>query len=308
MPADITDLYPVVQRALGVDFSHIRISPLAGGITNLNYHVIVAGNNFVLRVPGKDTNLLGIDRANEVQNQRVASEVGAAPEVVAYIEPEGYTISRFVVGKGIPANAMRELSMLERVCTSLHRFHDGPAFAGEFNPFRVCESYRTLALNHGIRGPSNLDLLFDIAVEIEKVCSNDSPIFTRPCHNDLLNENFIDDGLRIWVLDWEYAGMGDVYFDLANLAGHHQLNDEDERLLLTVYFGRYRAGDHARLKLLRIMSDFREAMWGFVQQGLSTIDFDFSNYAEAFFSRLMSQISDERYKQWLELAARQTIR
>jgi thiamine kinase-like enzyme len=116
----------------------------------------------------------------------------------------------------------------------------------------------------------------------------------RPCacHNDLLNANFISDGDGLWIVDWEYAGMGDPFFDLGNFAVNHELDEEGEHALLAAY-GR---DDHTTLVLMRFMSDFREAMWGVVQQGISELDFDFRVYAEEHFERLERTAAERRFR------------
>ena len=106
-----------------------------------------------------------------------------------------------------------------------------------------------------------------------------APVELRPCHNDLLNANFIDDGERIRIVDWEYAGMGDPFFDLGNFSVNHDLTPDEDAILLAAYEGEVRKPRAARLLLMRIVSDFREAMWGVLQQGISTLDVDFVAYA-----------------------------
>jgi thiamine kinase-like enzyme len=122
----------------------------------------------------------------------------------------------------------------------------------------------------------------------------------RPCHNDLLIGNFLDEGHTLRILDWEYAGMGDPYFDLANFSTNHELDESGDRMLLEAYFGEYREQDFARLRLMRIMSDFREAMWGVVQQGLRTTDTDYEAYAGQYFDRLRRRATDPQYRRWIE--------
>ena len=107
-----------------------------------------------------------------------------------------------------------------------------------------------------------------------------------PCHNDLLNANFLDDGERLRIVDWEYAGMGDRFFDLANFSINHELDAAQSEALLAAYFGEVRTPDAQALELMRFMSDFREAMWGVVQSAVSELDFDFDAYATEHFERL----------------------
>ena len=106
-----------------------------------------------------------------------------------------------------------------------------------------------------------------------------------PCHNDLLNANFLDDG-EIKIVDWEYAGMGDRFFDLANLSVNQEFGAAEDEILLTSYFGETTAASMASLGMMKFMSDFREAMWGVLQSGISELDFDFNGYAVRHFDRL----------------------
>ena len=126
------------------------------------------------------------------------------------------------------------------------------------------------------------------------------PLRPRPCHNDLLNGNFIDDGTRIRILDWEYAGMGDIFFDLGNFAVQHEFTVEQDDILLYAYFGNPTDSQHAHLKLMKIMSDLREAMWGVVQVGVSKLDFDYVGYAQKYFDRYEASIKGNEYQRWLK--------
>lgn len=304
MHVEVSRLQTVVSRALGRDSSRLSISPMPGGLTNINYRVDTDGEGFVLRIPGMNTSLLGINRKDELHNQRVASSLGVAPEVIAYIEPEGYILSRFVSGVGFSREAMQYPSTIERVCQSLLRFHNGPPFSGNFDVFAVCEQYRSLARKSGIQGPSDLDEMFRIAYQIESACYHAISREPRPSHNDLLNENFLYEGTRVWILDWEYSGMGDPFFDLGNFAANQQLDPNSEEFLLRCYFGKYTQTDHARLKLFRIMSDLREAMWGVAQQALSALEFDFAKYAAEFVARVRGQMSGPDYARSLDLVSK----
>ena len=258
------------------------IEPLAGGITNRNFRVQVRDETFVLRIGGEDTQLLGIDRQSEHAASRVAAELGLAPEVVAFLEPEGYLVTRFVEG---------EVGNVEvpQVGAALRRLHDGPAIPSRFDSFRVVETYRAIAQERGVDVPSRYGWASEISDRIEEHRRGEPP---RPCHNDLLNANFISDGDRLWIVDWEYAGMGDPLFDLGNFAVNHELDADGERALLDSYGSE----DVEALTLMRFMSDFREAMWGVVQQAISTLDFDFRAYADEHFERLERTAADRRFR------------
>ena len=264
----------------------VSVEPLGGGITNRNFRVEAAGEEFVLRIGGKDTELLGIDRVAEHAASCVAADLGLGPEVVAFVEPEGYLVTRYVDGEVGKVD-------LERVGAALRRLHDGPALPARFDSFRVVEAYRATAHERGVAVPSAYPRAKEIADRIERRRSGTT---LRPCHNDLLSANFIDDGIRLWLVDWEYAGMGDPFFDLGNFAVNNELREEGENELLAAYG----SDDAEALVLMRFMSDFREAMWGIVQLAISELDFDFKAYAEEHFERLARTAADPRFLKALQ--------
>ena len=275
----------------------VEIEPLGGGITNRNFRVEVDGRSYVLRIGGKDTEVLGIDRRAEFRAASVAASLGVGPEVVAFVEPEGYLVTRFIEGTPAPPEEIRRTEVLGEVARLLRRVHEGPVIPARFDSFRVVEAYRASAIAYGVDVPAAYDEAKVIADRIE---AGLGPQPTVPCHNDLLNANFIrsPDGIRI--VDWEYAGMGDRFFDLANFSVNHELSEPESDLLLEAYFGELRPPDRENLRLMRFMSDFREAMWGVVQQGISELDFDFVAYANEHFDRLERTASDPSFIAALE--------
>ena len=150
--------------------------------------------------------------------------------------------------------------------------------------------------------PLEYDLAAAVGRRIEAALLAD-PLELRPCHNDLLNANFIDDGERIRIIDWEYAGMGDPFFDLGNFSINHELTPAEDEILLAAYDGEVRDRRLARLTLMRVVSDFREAMWGVLQQGISTLDVDFVAYATAGFDRLLANAETDRFERALREVA-----
>ena len=245
---------------------------------------------------GNDTHLLGISREVEHAATVAAAGVGVGPEVVAFIRPEGYLVTRFIEGAPVSDAAVHEGETLVRVADSLRRIHDGPPIPGLFIPLRIVEAYRALAVARGVPIPVEYELANAIGRRIELACLAD-PLELRPCHNDLLNANFIDDGSRIRIVDWEYAGMGDPFFDLANFSVNHALAPDEDAALLAAYAGGVVAVPRlARLTVMRVVSDFREAMWGVLQQGISTLEVDFVAYAGEHFDRLLANASTPRFE------------
>ena len=263
---------------------------LGGGITNHNVKVTLDdGSQYVLRIVGENTDLLGINRYVEYEASLAAAAVGVGPDVFTFVEPEGYLVTRFIAGSIVPIESMQEPEAIRRVAQALRAVHAGPALATRFDSFRIIEDYRSVAFREGAEVPAAYATARQFARRIETARG---AIPERPCHNDLLNANFIDDGSRIRIVDWEYAGMGDVFFDLANFSINHSFDEDAQARLLEAYFGSVRPEHTRALTLMRFMSDFREAMWGVVQNAVSTLDFDFRAYADDHFARL-ERIADE---------------
>ena len=256
---------------------------LGGGITNHNVKVVRPDGIYVLRVAGRDTDLLGIDRTVELAATRAAAAAGIGPEVVDFVEPEGWLVTGFVDGKIPPPERLREPAELQRVAAALRAFHQGPPIPGRFQALEVVEAYRDTALERGGTLPDAFTRAHELARQIAARRADQQP---RPCHNDLLNANFIDDGERLVIVDWEYAGMGDPFFDLANFSINHELDVDGRAQLLAGYAGDASPAALATLDLMRFMSDFREAMWGVVQGVVSELDFDFEAYAAEHFERM----------------------
>jgi thiamine kinase-like enzyme len=256
---------------------------LGGGITNHNAKVRVDGDVLVLRVAGRDTDLLGIDRQAEYEATRAAAAVGVGPEVVAFVEPEGWLVTRFIEGRILAQEELRQPEKLRDVAEALRLVHLGAALPSRFDSFRVVEDYLETTLRRGAQQPEDWEWASGIAARIERMRA-EAPVV--PCHNDLLNANFIDDGERLRIVDWEYAGMGDPCFDLANFAVNHELDPAQRSELVAAYSGERSDEDQRAVELMRFMSDFREAMWGVVQTVVSALDFDFAGYAAEHFARL----------------------
>ena len=261
-----------------------RVTALSGGITNHNFRVDVEGDSFVLRMGGAETELLGIDRRTEREANHRAFEVGIAPHVVGFAEPEGWLVTRFIRGRPISLDEMHSPRTIRRVASALRRFHDAAPIPGAFDSHAVVVDYRREAEAHGVTIPE----AYAPAIErSERIRAARGPQSSVPCHNDLLNANFLDDG-AIKIVDWEYAGMGDRFFDLANLSVNNEFGADEDRELMSAYFGTVRDEDLASLQQMKFMSDFREAMWGVLQSGISELDMDFNAYAAKHFERMFT--------------------
>ncbi|MGZ3610611.1 MAG: phosphotransferase [Ktedonobacteraceae bacterium] len=290
----------ILNQIPGWNAAAASVAPLVGGITNQNYRVDIGGETFVLRVGGKGTHLLGIDRGRESICTSIAAQVGVGAEVIHFLPGEDVLVTRFIVGTGMTPEIAAQPEMLPRIVDSMKRYHAGPDFPGTFSPFNTVSSYHTLALEKNVTFPESLPQVFALMVQIEQALATSGETYTRPCHNDLLAGNFIDDNHTIRILDWEYAGMGDLFFDLGNFAVNQSLNEEQCSLLLQSYFGEVQPANLAHLHLMRLGSDLRESFWGFLQMGISELDFDYKEYAHHHLNRFLHNVQTAPFEQWLQ--------
>ena len=296
------ELVAAMQRVPDIAGRELMLTALSGGITNRNYLVGAAGltERFVIRMAGNDTHLLGISREVEHAAAVAAAGLGVGAEVVAFLRPEGILVTRFIEGTPIADLDIHHPETIRRVADSVRRFHEGPAIPGLFIPLRIVEAYRALALECGVPIPPEFALAQATGRRIElSLLMN--PLELRPCHNDFLPGNLIDDGTRMRIVDWEYAGMGDPFFDLGNFSVNNDLTADEDAAFLAAYDAEAvpRRDRLARLVLFRVVSDFREAMWGVLQQGISTLDVDFKAYAAEHFDRLLTNAGSPRFERAL---------
>jgi thiamine kinase-like enzyme len=255
----------------------VKMRPLKGGLTNRNYRLDCEGERFVLRVMGDNSKLLGISRQAEHACLQAAHAIGIGPEVMAFFPDKGALVTRFVAGRVLVPEALKDPAILRRVVASLRQYHEKSNGVGTFSAFKTVRRYYAQACKCKVAFPRNIGRALRILARIEDEAG--VPNRVCPCHNDLLSSNLIDDRRMVWILDWEYGGEGDLFFDLGNLAANNLFDGEQENRLLQYYFDQARPADLRRLRLMRLASDMREAMWGFLQAGISKLDFDYQTYA-----------------------------
>lgn len=273
----------------------LNVEPLAG-LTNTNYSVEVGGERFVLRVSGDNTALLGINREWERQVLLAAAQAGIGPEVVRFLLPEGHLVTRYIDGHHWTSAEYRTHESLQRIVAALSSLHALPAVQATFSPFRRVEAYARQARSFGVPFPQDFDILVREMEAIEEVQRRDRDPWLRFCHNDLYWVNVLDDG-RVRFVDWEFAGMGDLYFDLATLVYSHEsdgpLSGELEETLLGWYFGEVRLKHRTRLQGMKYMLHFFTAMWAMLQSGMQSAGmvpqvegFDYFQYAQGTFAEM----------------------
>jgi thiamine kinase-like enzyme len=272
---------------------------LAGGITNRNFRATFGGAEYVIRRPGKNTDLLGIDREAERLATDAAARLGIAPAVTTMID--GCLVTEFIACA--PVSAGELAAGVEEIAGALRSFHGSAVrLPTRFRVSDLLGDYAMIVEEHGGSLPTGYAGAMAAAERIAAALGTGE---ARPCHNDLLAGNIIRaqrDG-RMMIIDWEYAGMGDPRFDLGNLSINSEFDETTDERLLAAYHGRAPSdGERAALKLMRALSDAREAAWAVVQSEISTLDFDFEGYARKHFERLEASCADLRFEQWLARA------
>jgi thiamine kinase-like enzyme len=280
--AEVKALIPLMPWLGGRD---VTVRPLKGGLTNRNYCINRGSDRFVLRIMGENSELLGIDRRAEYACAQAAQTAGIGPEVVAFFPDHGATVTRFVPGRVLDFEAVQTPAILRRAVASMRRYHECSNGAGKFSAFETVRRYYAEARKRKVPFPRNVVLALETLARIEEEAG--VPEYVCPCHNDLIPGNLVDDRRRVWILDWEYGGAGDLFFDLGNLAANNLFNRGQETTLLQYYFGKARSADLRRLRLMRLASDMREAMWGFLQTEVSKLDFDYRTYARSHLQRFL---------------------
>jgi thiamine kinase-like enzyme len=276
----------------------ISIQPLSGGLTNVNYRVEVDGTFYVVRVPGESTELLAVDRNNEYHNTRAAAEAGVAPRVLYYLPEHCVMVLEFIAGTTMSKDSLNAAGMPARMAESIKRLHAGPRFLTDFNMFRLTEHYLGVCRERDIRIPDGYLERMPMVSEIEKAMSvNLLP--SVPCNNDLLAENYIDDGQQLWLIDYEYSGNNDPTFELGNTCQEMQFNDEQILEVCEAYFGEASSSKIARMKLNMVMSDVGWGLWAAIQAKISKIDFDFWGWAVERWARAVEKMDGEELDVWL---------
>jgi thiamine kinase-like enzyme len=276
----------------------IRTERIEAGLTNTNWRVEVDGTPYFVRVPGTATELLAVDRGNELFNTRAAAEAGVAPPVAAVIPELDAFALEWVDGTPGSNESLRAPGMPARIGAILRELHRGPRFRDEFDMFRLSERYLALVEERSMPIPAGYREHLDRIPRIEAALRR-SPASTVPCHNDLLADNYLDAGDRLWLVDWEYSGNNDPAFELGNTAQELGYDGAQRAELCAAYYGEATEARLARMSLQMIMSDVGWTLWAAIQAVISTIEYDFMGWAEERWARAEGMLDGPEFEGWL---------
>jgi thiamine kinase-like enzyme len=277
----------------------LAISPLHGGLTNSNYRVDIEDRTFVVRIPGASTELLAVDRQNEHYNTQAAAQAGVGAKITYHLPEENVMVLEFIAGQTMSIPALQAPGMPARIAQSLRRLHAGPRFLTDFNMFRLIEFYLNIVKDYNVRIPANYYDRLPAIHQIEQAFAR-QPLPGVPCNNDLLAENYIDDGRQLWLIDYEYSGNNDPCFELGNTCQEQQYNEAQIVEMCAAYFGEPYPDKLARMKLNMIMSDAGWCLWAAIQAKISTIEYDFWGWAVERWDRAEAKLDAPEFEIWLK--------
>mgnify|MGYP002623228684 CR=1 FL=1 len=278
----------------------ISIAELGGGLTNRSFRIDVADATYVLRIPGPSTELLAIDRHNEIHNTQIAAQAGVGPGVVHHLADWGVMVLEFIEGQTLSTETLATAEMTPRLAQLLQKLHRAPRFLRDFDTGRVLQQYRQVLAGRGWALPTGArERMKTVEAVIAAVGRNGQA--TVACHNDLLPENVIDDGARLWMVDFELSGNSDPYSELGNVCQELEYDAAGAAALCQAYFGAADERLLARVGLYMILSDVCWALWGAIQMAISSREFDFEAYAQRRFDRAAEKLDSDMLPKWLAL-------
>jgi thiamine kinase-like enzyme len=273
------------------------------GLTNANYQVCVDGERFVLRISGQNTARLGINRAHEVAALQAAAAAGLGPQIVAFIQPEGHLVTRWIDGYHWDDREFRTPQNVRLLTETVKRIHALPPNGATFSPFQRVESYLETATGFGVPLPLGFDRFLQTMQMVQADQLLDTFDWQHFCHNDLVAVNYLynDAKQSLIVLDWEFAGWGDIYYDLATVVYTHDsegpIPPELEEVMLACYFGGTTAWQRRRLGGMKYMLMLFTGMWGLAQHGMQRASlipqvegFDYLEFAEYLFAHDIQEL------------------
>jgi thiamine kinase-like enzyme len=272
------DLGALFDQVPGLAGRPRSVQRLEGGLTNRNYKVSTPGGTFVARVFSDGGELLAINRDHECRNTAAAAAAGAGAPVIEYRPELGILVIGYLEGRTLTNADVSAPGTIARIAAACRRLHAAEPFGNDFDMFAIQRRYLDVVRSRGFRRPAGYDALMPRFEAIRQALAA-RPAGLVPCHNDLLAGNFIDDGDRIWLIDYEYSGNNDPCFELGNIGSECGLDGDGLAELVSQYYGRRLRGTIARATLLGLAARYGWTLWGSIQAAVSPLDFDFWAWA-----------------------------
>ncbi|HET7353992.1 MAG TPA: phosphotransferase [Gaiellaceae bacterium] len=274
------------------------VEPLTGGLTNTNYKVTSPSGCYVVRISGKDTSLLAIDRENEVHNTIAAAETGVGAPFVAALPEQDALVLGFLDGEVMDSEKLRRGGHISAIADACRRLHSGRRFLQDFDMFQIQPGYLEIVRERGFRLPGRYEEFEPKIRDLERAMRVRAEP-TVPCNNDLLAENFIRVDGEMRLIDYEYSGNNEASFELGNVWSESNLSLEQLEELVTAYWGKPLRNKIARSRLWGLMSKYGWTLWGSIQVGISDLDFDFWGWAMEKYERAVAELDGPQFGQLL---------
>ena len=297
-PRAVPTIEQVTAAVPGWQGRRIEVAEIGGGLTNRNYRVDVDRRPSFVRIPGPSTGLLAIDRANELHNSRAAAAAGVGPRVLAHLPEWDVIVLVWLPGRTMSVAEFGAPTSPARIAEVLRRLHRGPRFLHDFDMFRLTDYYLGVVAEREVPIPAGFLAILPVVARIEAALAR-RPQPSVPCHNDLLAENYLDAGDRLWLVDFEYSGNNDPTFELGNTCQELGFDDSRAAELCAAYFGTDDPALLARMHLQMIMSDVGWTLWAAIQARISTISYDFAGWAEERWARARANAGRPEFEAWL---------
>ncbi len=278
-----------------------HIAPVGGGLTNLNYRVETKTETYFLRVSDTAQDLLGINRENERINTDRAHRAGVGAAVIDSLSNESVLVISWIDAKTLHAEDIRsQAQLLPRIAHSLKMLHSGPKFQGELHFPTLRSKYLKIVQSAGYFLPFQYLSIEPLVLELEKVLQLNPEVLV-PCNNDLLAENFMDDGNKIWIIDYEYSGQNEASFEIGNFAGEISLNDEQLKDLCNAYWQKHMPLKIARAMAWSMIARYGWVMWASIQEAVSTINFDFRTWGMTRWNSVFPEFQGNHYRKIINI-------
>jgi thiamine kinase-like enzyme len=285
----------------------VSISPLEGGLTNTSYRIDTKSNKYVMRICNEAGNLLGIDRDNERINSKRAHEAGVGPAVIDDLPDENVLIMSWIEATTLKAKDFQSREgLLERIAVTLRRLHNGPAFEGIFHFPTIRNRYLKTVIESGYFLPDQYLAFEPLVSQLENIIAA-NPENLVPCNNDLLAENFLDDGTKIWIIDYEYAGQNEASFEIGNLASETGLNEEQLTALCDLYWQSHMPSKIARARAWSLIARFGWVLWASIQEAISPLSFDFRSWGMHKWNTVLTALGETNYRWILDNISHQEV-
>ena len=292
-------IHDIIERIDGWRGKDISVEELTAGLTNSNFKVTVDGKGYVVRIPGHGSDIF-INRDVELHNTLSASKVGVGARVHHFFESDHVVIIEFLSGSTMSIEAFKNRDVIVRAVEAISKVNREGEFISEFVMFDKFDDYLRIVKENTIRVPAHFDEGVKVVERVREKFIPTMPALVS-CHNDLLAENFIDQGDRMRIIDWELSGLNDPCFELGDFSVEQGFVENEDRLIVETYFGFFDEQKFAKMNIYKYMADMLWTLWAVIQNHFSKLDFDFWEYGINRFNRAMNAFDSDKFTKWLSI-------